>query len=180
MRVGSENMGITKSIFEECKKKELGSLIALLLHSDHSRRATYFIRKAEYLSSKKGVIRKLRVRRYLSKLVTDYGIFIHPDTRIGIGLKLPHPNGIIIGKAVSIGENVTIYQQVTIGSSNIGDWKLNKQPSVGNNVILFSGCKVIGDVSIADGVTIAANAVVTKSIYEENSVWAGVPAKLIK
>ena len=116
---------------------------------------------------------------YQRKLVTKYGIFYSPNCNIKKGLKLPHPNGIIIGEAVEIGNNCTIYQQVTIGSRNKGDYLNKLQPKIGDNVVLFSGCKIIGDIEVRDGSEIGANSVLTKST-EYKSIYAGIPAKKIK
>lgn len=85
----------------------------------------------------------------------------------------------MIGETVRIGNNCIIYQQVTVGSKNRGDYIKGLQPCIGNNVILFSGCKVLGSINISDGTTVGSNSVLTK-ITECNSVYAGIPAKKVK
>ncbi len=98
---------------------------------------------------------------------------------IGEGLKLPHPQGIIIGKGVKIGEDVTIYQQVTLGGrgkateSNLAVHE--RYPHIGSHVILYAGCKVVGHIELADGTIIGANAVLNKST-ETGQTYVGVPA----
>lgn len=116
-----------------------------------------------------------------NKLIKKYGIFIHGNAVIGMGLKLPHPNGIIIGKNVVIGKRCTIYQQVTIGSAYKGDYLkgIGSQPNIGNDVILYSGSKVIGNINIANKTIIGANAVVNKST-KYNCSYGGIPAKILK
>lgn len=119
--------------------------------------------------------------RYKKILVYRYGIHfsVTPKTQIGKGLFLPHPSSIIIGADVSIGENCTIYQNVTIGGARVGDAKKSKYPDIGANCILYAGSKVLGDISVAEGTKVGANAVLLKST-EPFSTYAGVPAKRIK
>ena len=103
---------------------------------------------------------------------------MNPDVELGVGLKLPHPTGIVIASK-SIGNHVTIYQQVTIGSARIGDYLAKggaKQPVIGNDVVLFSGSKIIGEITVADGSCIGANAVLTKSTSNDTT-YVGVPAR---
>lgn len=96
--------------------------------------------------------------------------------RIGAGLKLPHgANGIIIHPDVIIGDNVTIYHQVTIG---INDLSLNATPpTVGNNVFIGSGARIIGNIKVSNDAKIGANCVVLNSI-PPNTTAVGVPALL--
>lgn len=75
---------------------------------------------------------------------------------------MPHMIGIVINPDARIGKNVTIFQQVTIGDSEVGD-KLGS-PIIGNGVLLGAGCKIIGPVSVGDNAVIGANAVVTKDV----------------
>lgn len=132
-------------------------------------RAIYLIRKMQFSNS-------VRKKRYYSNLlIKEFGIFCGFETKIGIGLKLPHPNGIVLGNGVKIGEYVTIYQQVTIGSAHIGDWKDAKQPIIGSDSVIFSGAKVIGNIVLAEKTIVGANAVLNKSTSKE-SVWGGIPA----
>ena len=143
-----------------------------------STNAVYLIRMMQKTNEIR-FIGKILSEYYRNKLIKKYGIFIGNETKIGIGLKLPHPNGIIIGEKVKIGNNCTIYQQVTIGSSKIGDYLNGLQPQLGNNVILFAGSKIIGNIEIKNKTIIGANAVVNKNT-EENSVYVGIPAKNIR
>ena len=88
---------------------------------------------------------------------------------------LPHGlNGIIVSQHSKIGENVCIYHQVTIGSKDD-----KTAPTIGNNVIIYPGAKIIGNIKIGDNSIIGANSVVTNS-FPNNSISAGVPAKVIK
>ena len=155
-------------------------------YSEPSTNAVFLLRKVRYHKEKsEGApsvlgrkIEFIKYQHYRIKLARRYGVFYDGNCSIGIGLTLPHPVGIIIG-ANEIGENVTIYQNVTIGSANIGDYKKHKQPSIGNDTVIFAGASVIGDISVADHTMVAAGAVLNSST-EENGIYGGVPAKLIK
>ncbi len=115
-------------------------------------------------------------RKYLqNRLARKYGIYIANGVSIGIGLKIPHPTGIIIGRDVSIGDNVMLYQQVTIGGKNQGDTRCGNVPRIGNNVIIYAGAKVLGNIHVADNCIVGAMSVLTHST-DENSIWAGIPA----
>lgn len=83
------------------------------------------------------------------------------ETEIGGGIRLPHNLGIIISGMASIGENCTIYHQVTIG---IDELKSSKAPVIGNNCFIGAGAKIIGDICIGDNVIIGTNAIITKDI----------------
>ena len=172
-------MGLTMRQYRECKRCEFDNLVASLIHRNHSHIAVCYIRRAQLFGASNNLLMKAIGSFFINRLIIQYGIYVHPDTEIGVGLKLPHPNGIVIGSAVVIGEHATIYQQVTIGSSRIGDWKKAKQPHIGNGVIIFSGAKIIGDIKICNNVTIGANAVITKPINDPGSTWVGIPAHML-
>ena len=101
------------------------------------------------------------------------GIQVRLETKIGEGLRFQHFSGIVINQRAVIGKHCLIFQNVTIGTSASGI------PQIGDNVILTTGCTIIGGVKIGDNVIIGANAVVTHS-FPKNVVIAGVPAKIIK
>jgi serine O-acetyltransferase len=108
-----------------------------------------------------------------------FGIEIGLQCEIGGGLYIPHPVGTVIG-ATKIGQNATILQGVTLGAKEIDIGYLSEnRPTIGDNVTIGAGAKVLGGIIIGDNVTIGANAVVTKSL-PNNVVAAGVPAKIIR
>lgn len=107
----------------------------------------------------------------ISRSIT--GIEIHPGAKIGKGLLIDHGMGVVIGETAIIGDDVTIYQGVTLGANGKGDIK--RHPTIGNNVIIGAGAKVLGDIYIREGTIIGANAVVTKNTTI-NSVVYGVGA----
>lgn len=114
----------------------------------------------------------LRKRKLANKLLLKYGLEIGSDCQIGNNLKVEHCNGVVIGNKVIIGNNCTIYQQVTLGQKN------NCYPVIGDNVILYPGCKVIGGISIGRNSIIGTNAVVLHDV-PDNCVVAGIPAKIV-
>lgn len=114
----------------------------------------------------------LKLNRYKVK----YGIEINPTTKIGYGLTIPHCGGIVIGGDCSIGKNCTILQGVTIGSNLFKD--RYKLATIGDNVLIGAGSKIIGPINIGNNVTIGANSVVTKDI-PNGAVIGGNPAKVL-
>ena len=92
---------------------------------------------------------------------------------------LPHPVGIVIGMKVEIGMNCKIYQNVTIGTKDIKDFKNGKYPKIGNNVTIFPNSVIIGDIKIGDGSQIGAGSIVLKDV-PANTIVAGSPARKIR
>ncbi len=105
------------------------------------------------------------------------GMEIYYSTSIGAGLKIMHGVGVVVGPRYKIGSNFTVYQGVTIGQSRQNC--PGQHVSVGDDVVLFAGAKVLGDVQIGDNVQVGANAVVVNAL-KPNAVYAGVPARLIR
>ena len=100
------------------------------------------------------------------------GFTIEPNC-FGKGLNIWHYGCIVVNSAARIGDNCTLQQNVNIGKNYGG------VPRIGNNVYIGPGAKLFGDIEIADGCVIGANAVVNKSFLEQNKILAGVPAKVI-
>lgn len=113
-----------------------------------------------------------------NRLLTQYGCDISLTSDIGQNIRFRHINGIVIGKGVTIGDDTIIYHQVTIGGKNLGDAEQNKYPVIGNNVTIFAGAKIIGDIRIGDHAVIGANSVVLHDV-EPYSIVAGSPAKKV-
>ncbi len=116
--------------------------------------------------------------RYVSQCGRFWtGIEIHPGATIGKGLFIDHGMGVVIGETTVIGENVTIYQGVTLGGTGKDTGK--RHPTIGNNVMIGSGAKVLGPFTVGDNSKIAANAVVLTEV-PPNSTCVGVPARVVK
>lgn len=90
------------------------------------------------------------------------GIEIHPGAKIGRRVVIDHGMGVVIGETAIVGDDVLIYHGVTLGGK-VND-RVKRHPTVGNNVLLGAGAKLIGDIEIGDGAMIGANAVVTKNV----------------
>lgn len=104
------------------------------------------------------------------------GIEIHPGAQIGRGFFIDHGMGVVIGETTEIGDNVTLYQGVTLGGT--GKEKGKRHPTIGNNVIIATGAKVLGSISIGDNVKVGAGAVVIKPV-PPNSTVVGVPGRVV-
>lgn len=145
------------------------NIIKFILFDDY--RCNYFTNKYYRLNTnnRHGAIAKKLIKRYMSN---KKFIILGRNSIAGENVFLPHPRNVVIGDYVSIGNNCKIYQDVTLGQSK------GKFPKIGNNVIIYAGAKVIGDVSIGDNCIIGANAVVVKNI-PPNVIAAGIPAKII-
>ena len=122
-----------------------------------------------------------RIISQFSRFLT--GIEIHPKAKIGKNLFIDHGMGVVVGETSEIGNNVTIYHNVTLGgiapSINSNDQRNTKRhPSLGDNVIVGSGAQILGPITIKKNSLIGANAVVTKDV-PENAVMIGIPAKNI-
>lgn len=118
------------------------------------------------------------IARYISeKGKRKTGIEIHPGATIGKGLFIDHGTGVVIGETAIIGNNVTMFHGVTLGG--VGKEKGKRHPTIGNNVFIGTGAKILGDITIGDNSKIGANSVVLKDI-PNNATVVGVPGKIIK
>ena len=105
------------------------------------------------------------------------GIEIHPGAQIGKGFFIDHGNGVIIGETTVIGDNVTLYQGVTLGGT--GKEQGKRHPTIGNNVMISAGAKVLGSFAIGDNSKIGAGSVVLEEV-PPNSTVVGVPGRVVK
>ncbi len=104
------------------------------------------------------------------------GIEIHPAARLGPGLFIDHGMGVVIGETSEVGENVTIYQGVTLGGTSLERKK--RHPTIGNNVVIGSGAKILGPFMVGDNSKIGSGSVVVKEVPPD-SVVVGVPGRVI-
>lgn len=109
--------------------------------------------------------------------VRKTGIEIHPGAQIGKGLFIDHGNGVIIGETTIIGDNVTLYQGVTLGGTGKEHGK--RHPTIGNNVMISAGAKILGSFTIGDNSKIGAGSVVLSEV-PPNSTVVGVPGRVVK
>ncbi len=120
--------------------------------------------------------------RFLARLISQTsrsftGIEIHPGATIGKGLFIDHGMGVVIGETTVIGDNVTLFQGVTLGGT--GKEKGKRHPTLGDNVVVGTGAKVLGSFTIGDNVRIGANAVVVREV-PPNAVVVGVPGRIVR
>ena len=118
----------------------------------------------------------------LAKIIASFnrfltGIDIHPAAQIGEGVFIDHGMGVVIGETTTIGNNVTIYQGVTLGGTGKDVGK--RHPSIGNNVVISSGAKILGPIKVGDNSKIGAGAVVLKEV-PPNCTVVGVPGRIVK
>lgn len=104
------------------------------------------------------------------------GIDIHPGAQIGHGFFIDHGTGVVIGGTAIVGNDVTLYQGVTLGGTSLARTK--RHPTLGNNVVVGSGAAVLGDILIGDNVKIGANSVVVKDV-PPNSTVVGIPGRVV-
>ena len=117
---------------------------------------------------------------FIARLITQLGrwltgIEIHPGAKIGKGLFIDHGMGVVIGETSVIGDNVTLFQGVTLGGT--GKEKGKRHPTLGNNVVVGAGAKVLGNIHVGDNVSIGANSVVIRDV-PPNSTVVGVPGRI--
>ena len=110
-----------------------------------------------------------------AKLLT--GIEIHPGATIGKGLFIDHGSGVVIGETAEIGDNCTLYQGVTLGGTGKDVGK--RHPTLGNNVMVGAGAKILGPFRVGDNCKIAANAVVLSEVPDDSTA-VGIPARVVK
>tara|TARA_Y100001970_G_scaffold239389_1_gene301294 strand:+ start:265 stop:831 length:567 start_codon:yes stop_codon:yes gene_type:complete len=143
-------------------------------------KAVFFHRIANFFSVAKFEL-IARMISQLSRFLT--GIEIHPKAKIGKNLFIDHGMGVVIGETSEIGDNVTIYHNVTLGgiSPSINAYEqrnLKRHPTLQDNVVVGSGAQILGPIVIGKNSLIGANAVVTKDVPEK-SIMVGIPAKRI-
>lgn len=137
-------------------------LHAILLH----RVAHFFYRKRFFLAA--------RLISHLGRFLT--GIEIHPGAEIGEGLFIDHGSGVVIGETTEIGNNVTIYQGVTLGGT--GKEKGKRHPTIGDNVVISTGAKILGSFTVGENSKIGAGSVVLGQV-PPNSTVVGVPGRVV-
>jgi len=117
------------------------------------------------------------IGRFMSHMGRFFtGIEIHPGAKIGKRFFIDHGMGVVVGETAEIGDNVTLYHGVTLGGTT---WqKIKRHPTIGNNVVIGSGAKVLGPVTIGDNTKIGANSVVVDDV-PPNSIVAGIPGKVV-
>lgn len=118
------------------------------------------------------------IARLLSQMARFFTLIeIHPGAVLGRGILIDHGCGVVIGETAVVGDNCTIYQGVTLGG--VGTQKGKRHPTLGNNVMVGAGAKILGAFEVGDNCSIAANAVLLKPL-EDNVTAVGIPARPVK
>lgn len=122
--------------------------------------------------------RLLFLARTVSQLVRFFtGIEIHPGAKIGKGVCIDHGMGVVIGETAEVGDGCTIYQNVTLGGTGKEHGK--RHPTLGKNVLVGSGAKILGPFTVGDNAKVAANSVVLSEV-PSNSTCVGAPARIVR
>lgn len=121
--------------------------------------------------------------KFIARLISQFtrfltGIEIHPGAILGAGILIDHGMGVIIGETAVVGDRITIYHGTTLGGTG-NEKGIKRHPTVGNDVIIGSGAKVLGNINIGSNSKIGANAVVLEDVPEGATV-VGVPARVVK
>lgn len=138
------------------------------LHAVHSYRRAHWFYQHKWFTIARIISQRARHKT---------GIEIHPGAQIGKGLFIDHGMGVVIGETTIIGDNCLLYQGVTLGGT--GKDKGKRHPTLGDNVMVGAGAKVLGPINIGSNVKVAANAVVLSDI-PENCTAVGVPARIAR
>lgn len=138
------------------------------VHAIWAHRAAHWLYRRRWFTT-------ARVISQVSRFFT--GIEIHPGAKIGRRLFIDHGMGVVIGETCEIGDNVVIYQGVTLGGT--GKEKGKRHPTVGNNVVIGSGAKVLGSFRVGDNSNIGSNAVVLREV-PDNCTVVGNPGRVVK
>lgn len=135
--------------------------------------AIWFYRVSHYFYKRKWYV----LARFISQIGRFFTqIEIHPGATIGEGLFIDHGAGVVIGETAEVGNDVTIYQGVTLGGT--GKEKGKRHPTIGNNVVISTGAKVLGSFKVGDNVRIGAGSVVLKEVPSDCTV-VGVPGRIV-
>jgi cysteinyl-tRNA synthetase len=160
-----------KAVFERDPAARNGLEIVLAYPGFHA----IFLHRINHMLWKAAIPVLPRFLSHLSRLLT--GIEIHPAAHIGPGLVIDHGMGVVIGETAEIGDNCLLYQGVTLGGT--GKEKGKRHPTLGNNVTVGAGAKILGAITIGNNVIIGANSVVLKPI-PNNAICVGVPGRITK
>ncbi len=149
-----------------------GNLEVLLLYP--GLHAIWYYRIAHYFQNRHMYFIARAISQHAAKVT---GVEIHPGATIGRRFFIDHGHGVVIGETTEIGDDVTIYQGVTLGGT--GKDKGKRHPTIGNNVMIGSGAKVLGPFKVGDNSNIASGAVVLEEI-PANCTAVGVPAQVVR
>ena len=170
--VGLENIGYDIRQIRERDPAAASNLEVALLYSGFH---AVTVHRLSHALHKRGYKVTARAISQMMKILT--GIEIHPGAKIGKGLFIDHGSGVVIGETAEIGDNCTIYQGVTLGGTGKNCGK--RHPTLGNDVMVGAGAKVLGPFKVGDRAKIAAGAVVLDAVPADSTA-VGIPARVVK
>ena len=170
-------MGFIKNVREEIKiirerDPAIHSNMEVFLYPSFKAMLYYRVAHKQYVKGHYFLARLISQRA-----VRKTGIEIHPGAQIGKGFFIDHGTGVVIGETAIIGDNVTLYQGVTLGGTGKEHGK--RHPTIGNNVMISTGAKILGSFKIGDNSKIGAGSVVLEEV-PPNSTVVGVPGRVVK
>lgn len=160
-----------KAVFDRDPAARSGLEVILAYPGFHA----IFLHRINHILWEAGIPVIPRLFSHVARFIT--GIEIHPAARIGAGLVIDHGMGVVIGETTEIGENCLLYQGVTLGGT--GKEKGKRHPTLLNNVVVGTGAKILGAISIGNNVIIGANSVVLKPV-PDNAIVVGVPGRVTR
>lgn len=175
----AKTFGTLRRDFQACFERDpaartpLGFLEVLLTYSGYH--ALLAHRLIHFLHAKLGIPLIPRILSQMVRFLT--GVEIHPGATIESGLFIDHGMGVVIGETAVIGKNVTLYQDVTLGGTGVERGK--RHPTLGHNVVVGAGAKVLGNIKIGNNVKIGAGSVVVHSV-PDNCTVVGVPGEIVR
>lgn len=161
--------------FENIKKKDPAAKSYLEIILCYPGVHAVFFHKISYFLESFNVPLFPRLIAHISRILT--GIEIHPKVRIGKNLFIDHGFGVVIGETAVIGNNVTIYQGVTLGGRSIA--KVKRHPTIGDDVVIGAGAKILGPIFIGDGAKVGPGAIIIEDL-DANKVMVAETAKEAK
>lgn len=164
-----------KADIQSVKQRDPAAHSALEIILTYSGIHAVMLHRAAHALYKRDMIVAARMISQISRLLT--GIEIHPGAKIGKGLLIDHGSGVVIGETAEIGDNCLLYQGCTLGGTGKETGK--RHPTLGNNVMVGCGAKILGPFKVGDGAKIAANAVVLEEV-PPNATAVGVPARIVR
>lgn len=164
-----------KSDIESVKRRDPAARSTLEILLTYSGLHAVLMYRAAHWFYTKRLYTVARCISQIARLLT--GIEIHPGAKIGKGFFIDHGSGVVIGETTEIGDNCLVYQGVTLGGT--GKEKGKRHPTLGNNVMVGAGARVLGPFKVGDNAKIAANAVVLEEV-PPNCTAVGVPARIVR
>ncbi len=164
-----------KADIQSVKQRDPAAHSALEIILTYSGIHAVMLHRVAHALYKRDMIVAARMISQISRLLT--GIEIHPGAKIGKGLLIDHGSGVVIGETAEIGDNCLLYQGCTLGGTGKETGK--RHPTLGNNVMVGCGAKILGPFKVGDGAKIAANAVVLEEV-PPNATAVGVPARIVR